>query len=515
MGGSERSANVGGRGREAIAWLVAPGLALIAVTYGLARFAYGLFLPEMREAFDLSPSLLGLIGAGSYLGYCVAVIISLVYTSRTGPRLMAVGAGVVAVAGMAVVAGSPVAWVLALGILVAGSSTGLASPPMAEAVARSIRHSLQDRANALINSGTSVGVALSGPAALLLTGQWRLAWTTFALVGLAVLAWNAAVMPARPCRTRAKVMNRTQLVPRRATVRGAHPVLLLPDRCSRALAFFAALRRRLRRGLRQRRVLDFFARDRGAIGWSGPDGIHSFLDGHRDLRTRRWRSGRSRGPLGAHVRFARRARFDGRFDGAARGRPERTPSGLHQRSTLRFDLHHAHRRNPGMVGQRLSRETGRRARSRVSPDRGRTGGRFSRIRSPGRYDESGDRLLLVCRCGSAYRLREPAPRRHRSICFHLRHADISSRRVGSSPPTSPTRKPSRGSGPSSTRHTSGRGYSFRRSLLRHQARAGERQRDPDPADRASLLAAEDRDRQAWASPGLGDLLATSLSDASS
>ena len=195
VGGSERPVNAGGG--EAIAWLVAPGLALIAVTYGLARFAYGLFLPEMREAFDLSPSLLGLIGAGSYVGYCVAVVVALVYTSRTGPRLMAIAAGGVAVVGMAVVAGSPMAWVLALGILVAGSSTGLASPPMGEAVARSIRPSLQDRANALINCGTSVGVALSGPAALLLSGQWRLAWTVFALVGLAVLAWNAAVMPRK------------------------------------------------------------------------------------------------------------------------------------------------------------------------------------------------------------------------------------------------------------------------------------------------------------------------------
>ena len=51
-----------------ITWLVAPGLALIAVTYGLARFAYGLFLPEMREALDLSETWLGLIGAGSYSG---------------------------------------------------------------------------------------------------------------------------------------------------------------------------------------------------------------------------------------------------------------------------------------------------------------------------------------------------------------------------------------------------------------------------------------------------------------
>ncbi len=180
-----------------IVWLVGPGLALIAVTYGLARFAYGLFLPEMREAFGLSPSLLGLIGAGSYLGYGFTIVVSLIYTSKMGPRWMAVAAGLVAVVGMVVVAGAPAAWVLALGVLVAGSSTGLASPPMGEAVARSIQRNLQDRANALINSGTSVGVALSGPATLLLTGQWRIAWAVFAFVGIVVVIWNAAIMPRR------------------------------------------------------------------------------------------------------------------------------------------------------------------------------------------------------------------------------------------------------------------------------------------------------------------------------
>src|ERR687890_1650398 len=175
--------------------LVPPGLALIAVTYGLARFAYGLFLPDMRAAFELPSALLGVIGAGSYVGYCAAIVVALAFTSRTGPRLMAGAAGAVAVVGMATVAAAPAAWVLALGVLVAGSSSGLASPPMGEAVACSIRNGVQDRANALINSGTSVGVALSGPAALLLAGEWRLAWAAFALVGLAVLAWNAAAMP--------------------------------------------------------------------------------------------------------------------------------------------------------------------------------------------------------------------------------------------------------------------------------------------------------------------------------
>ena len=170
---------------------------MIAVTYGLARFAYGLFVPQIREAFDLSPSVLGLIGAGSYAGYCIAIIVSLVFTSRMGPRFMATAAGVVAVVGMAAVAGAPTSWVLALGVLVAGSAAGLASPPMGEAVALSVPEQKQDRSNTLINSGTSVGVALSGPAALLVDEQWRLAWAAFTAIGLAVLLWNAFSMPRK------------------------------------------------------------------------------------------------------------------------------------------------------------------------------------------------------------------------------------------------------------------------------------------------------------------------------
>jgi hypothetical protein len=53
------------------------------------------------------------------------IVAALVFTSRTGPSFMAV-AGALAVVGMAVVACAPAAWVLAVGIPVAGSSSGLA-----------------------------------------------------------------------------------------------------------------------------------------------------------------------------------------------------------------------------------------------------------------------------------------------------------------------------------------------------------------------------------------------------
>jgi predicted MFS family arabinose efflux permease len=150
----------------------------------------------MREAFELDAAVLGLIGSGSYVGYCVAITISLIYTSKVGPRFMVAAAGVTAVVGMSLIAAAPNALFLAAGVLIAGSSTGLASPPMAEAVSRVFDGSRQDRANTLINSGTSVGVALSGPVALIAVEQWRLAWAAFAAVGLVVLAWNLVIMPA-------------------------------------------------------------------------------------------------------------------------------------------------------------------------------------------------------------------------------------------------------------------------------------------------------------------------------
>lgn len=177
--------------------LVPAGLALIGVSYGLARFAYGLFLPSIRDAVDLTPTIAGWIGSGAYAGYCVAIIASALLVERTGPRLMAVAAGLTATIGMALIALSYSPGLLAFAVLLAGTSTGLASPPMAQAVAQIIPHTRQARANTLINSGTSVGVMLSGPIALMALGQWRTAYFVFAAIAAVTTLWVAFTVPGR------------------------------------------------------------------------------------------------------------------------------------------------------------------------------------------------------------------------------------------------------------------------------------------------------------------------------
>ena len=46
----------------------ATGFGLIAICYGFARFAFGLFLPQIDQDLSLGSTLSGVISGGSFLG---------------------------------------------------------------------------------------------------------------------------------------------------------------------------------------------------------------------------------------------------------------------------------------------------------------------------------------------------------------------------------------------------------------------------------------------------------------
>jgi predicted MFS family arabinose efflux permease len=175
--------------------LAAAGLAMIAVCYGLARFAYGLFVPAFAAEFGLDAATAGLIASGSYAAYGLGVVVATVATPRIGPRSVAIGAGLVATAGTALIAAAPNVTVLAAGVLIGGSSTGLASPPLAAAVTRRVAAERADRVQTVVNAGTGLGVIVSGPVALLLSTSWRLAWVVFCLLAVLVTIWTATAVP--------------------------------------------------------------------------------------------------------------------------------------------------------------------------------------------------------------------------------------------------------------------------------------------------------------------------------
>ncbi|WP_104204586.1 MFS transporter [Billgrantia saliphila] len=175
--------------------VVGAGLLIVASTYGLSRYTYGLFVPAIRHDFTLDQATVGAIGSASYLGYLLATLVSPLLVRRFSPRLPIILGGITATLGMSLVAlaGNPI-W-LALGVTLAGCSPGLAYPPLSDAIKQLCRAEKQSRYYAIINSGTSFGVMVSGPLALIAGPRWQLAWLCFAFIALVATLWNLLVMP--------------------------------------------------------------------------------------------------------------------------------------------------------------------------------------------------------------------------------------------------------------------------------------------------------------------------------
>ncbi|MCE9663280.1 MFS transporter [Halomonas sp. M5N1S17] len=169
--------------------MAALGSGVIAITYGLARFVFGLFLPSMRDELTISATMAGVIGALPFLSFVFAILAAPWVTRRLGVRRTGVAAAGLAGVGLMTIAQAPSSLQLAAGVLLCGISTGLSSPVMAQAVYRVVPPDLRGRVNATINAGTSLGIALAMPAVLLWAEAWRSAYTGFAaLAALAALA---------------------------------------------------------------------------------------------------------------------------------------------------------------------------------------------------------------------------------------------------------------------------------------------------------------------------------------
>jgi len=158
------------------------GAALIAIAYGLARFAFGLFVPPIRAELGLSPDVIGVVGSLAFVSFTLASLVAPLIADRLGARNAAVLAGSFALGGLALISQAQDATMLGAGVFACGLCTGMMMPALSSGVQLVVSPGLQDRVNAVMNAGTSVGVLFSVPAVLFLAGAWRSAYLSFALL---------------------------------------------------------------------------------------------------------------------------------------------------------------------------------------------------------------------------------------------------------------------------------------------------------------------------------------------
>ena len=148
----------------------------------------------------MSDATLAYVAAISYASYFCITIVGIYLSTRLAPRLSVLLGGLAAVIGMATIAAAQSPFMLTAGVAIAGVSPGLAYTPFSEIIATLVSEARQRAIYSIINSGTSLGVMLSGPAAILLGEKWRLAWASFAAFGLLSTLWCVAILPRLPAR---------------------------------------------------------------------------------------------------------------------------------------------------------------------------------------------------------------------------------------------------------------------------------------------------------------------------
>jgi len=165
------------------------GAALVAISYGLARFAFGLFVPSISDELSLSSYVVGIIGALPFISFVLATLVAPFAADRLGARNLAVLSGVFGLGGLALISQSSTSLSLGVGVFVCGICTGLMMPALTAAMQALVSRSMHGRVSSIMNAGTSIGIIVAVPTVIFLADAWRLTYTIFAvLAGLGVVA---------------------------------------------------------------------------------------------------------------------------------------------------------------------------------------------------------------------------------------------------------------------------------------------------------------------------------------
>ncbi|MCG6116102.1 MAG: MFS transporter [Mesorhizobium sp.] len=154
---------------------------------------FGLFLPEFKSEFAFSTQAAGLLSSLGFLGFLGGLLGSQIMTNRDGPRRSIICGLAVATIGMAIIAAAPNMPILAVGVLLSMSSAGFSWTPFNNAIHRKVEEGSRPAALSLVSTGTSLGIAVAGTAALLMSiggVSWRFCWAMFAIASAVALLSN-------------------------------------------------------------------------------------------------------------------------------------------------------------------------------------------------------------------------------------------------------------------------------------------------------------------------------------
>lgn len=172
------------------------GAAVVGVTFGMARYAYGLTMPQVTDDLGISAALAGTIAGAAFAGYLVALLVVPSLSWRLGPRAPTLLGGACVVSGGLVAAAAPSPGVLTVGVVVAGAASALVWAPFSDLVVRAAPPGRRATLLAVVTTGTAGGLVVVGLFALVvLPVSWRWVWVGIAVLAVLAMLLELALVP--------------------------------------------------------------------------------------------------------------------------------------------------------------------------------------------------------------------------------------------------------------------------------------------------------------------------------
>jgi len=200
------------------AWVIVfAGALTIFSCFGMARFAFGMLLPAMREGLGLSYEQMGFLSTGNFAGYLLAVGLAPLTLRYVTPRRLVTGSLLIIGLCLLIISRSSGYWLLVALYAVIGMGGGFANIPIMALVSRWFRRERRGQAAGMMIMGNGTAIILTGflvPWLNVTFGGdgWRFGWLTLGVVCLVLGGVVGLLLRNDPAEVGLEPLGKPQLV---------------------------------------------------------------------------------------------------------------------------------------------------------------------------------------------------------------------------------------------------------------------------------------------------------------
>lgn len=162
------------------------GIFIVFSCLGLARFAFGMILPNMQIDLDMNATQAGIVGSANFLGYFVGLFTVAYFYKKYGVAKLISRALWTQAASMILMAIAPSYIWAALSFIITGFFGALANIAVMTYIAQVVPSEIKGRATGIVVAGIGLSIIISGAVVPFVEYSfpvsWRISWSIFAFM---------------------------------------------------------------------------------------------------------------------------------------------------------------------------------------------------------------------------------------------------------------------------------------------------------------------------------------------